>query len=686
MKKLLPVILLIILFLNSCSLFQNTPTITNDRVDKIEQEIALLKLSLNNQEKKLELLNKKSEDLSSKISNLEKDIDFVFSSIEASNSKTSEKLLSYKTELTNINKSIDLLKKQISDLKTVQEKNIYTDILNSMENRISDIEKNIYTLDNETLKKDYFYNISKKFITKDSTFILNLQNEFYSSLNSSITAVESLIEKKYYNIDNNIVDITDKISTLEKNYNSLTKEIDKISNSLYTISLGATELKNTIDQSVKSNLDNLLKTVNSLDKIWQINFETLEKDLDTLKNDYSQFKDLTSGIINEENLKKYVYQSVETETQREVAKLFYKTKSEELLKIKNLEENLDKLDKNMKNLQNSFELLSSRPPNTIDEKYKSKLEELERELTNALISFSNAEIKNLFGSSDQIIYQVKSGDTLSQIALTFGLGYNGIDLIKVANNIDDPRTIRVGQKLIIPVNNIENFLRWPLNYTNPSDYERIVIRFGDRISTGISVGLGILPLKDEAVYPALPGRVIDTGKYLNNSFYIKIDHGSGVISVYSNLFNINVKTGKWVDSETILGNVKKDKLFNFEIWKNGEPKDPMKLFFKYLGNFKATFYTEWDDKIIYYPAFRLTKSQNVPRPWVTVAADPNFLPLGTVVYIPEFRNSPNFGFFEIEDIGSKIVGNRLDIYINDVRLAQNTQNVSVYIVGKKNRR
>ncbi|WP_129409865.1 3D domain-containing protein [Marinitoga lauensis] len=112
----------------------------------------------------------------------------------------------------------------------------------------------------------------------------------------------------------------------------------------------------------------------------------------------------------------------------------------------------------------------------------------------------------------------------------------------------------------------------------------------------------------------------------------------------------------------------------------------MRLFFKYIGNFKATFYTEWDDKIIYYPAFRLTKSQNVPRPWVTVAADPKYLPLGTVVYIPEFRNSPNFGFFEIEDIGSKIIGNRLDIYINDVRLAQNTQNVSVYVVGKKNRR
>lgn len=686
MKKLIFLILLIVFSLNSCSLFQNTQTAEDTRIDDLEKEIFSLKLSLSNQEKEIEIINNKTEALSSSILDLEKEINHIASTVEASNNKFLNQLLTYKTELANINNSINKIKNQISKLESFQEKNVYIDAINNLENRVNNLEQNIHLLNNDTIKRDELDSFSEKFITKDSTLISELRNELYSSFNSSITNLEFLNENKFNLLEKDINNINEKISVLEKDYINLTEKTNSISKGLETLSLSATELESTIDQSVKENIDNLLKTINSLDKIWQINFETLEKDLDTLKSDYTSFKTLTSGIINEENLKKYVYQSVETETQREVAKLFYKTKSEELLKIKELEEKFNTLEKSMSNLQNSFEFLSSRPPDTIDEKYKTKLEELERELTNALISFSNAEIKNLFGSGDQIIYQVKSGDTLSQIALTFGLGYNGIDLIKVANNIDDPRAIRVGQKLIIPVNNIENFLRWPLSHTKPSNYERIVIRFGDRISTGISVGLGILPLKDDTIYPALPGRVIDTGKYLNNTYYIKVDHGSGVISVYSNLISINVKEGKWVDSETVLGNVKKDKLFNFEIWKNGEPKDPMRLFFKYIGNFKATFYTEWDDKIIYYPAFRLTKSQNVPRPWVTVAADPNFLPLGTVVYIPEFKNSPNFGFFEIEDIGSKIVGNRLDIYINDVRLAQNTQNVSVYIVGKKNRR
>jgi 3D (Asp-Asp-Asp) domain-containing protein/LysM repeat protein len=601
-------------------------------------------------------------------------------------------------------------------------------LLDSIENRINNIESNIRVLNNDSFKKEDFQILSKNFITKDSTLLENTINyvdnkinhldstykEAISSnlnsidtisqkiitLNSSITSLQfqinetnSLFNKmkndydlSFSNSASRLNVLSQRIENLEKNDLSVIQEITEFKDELKNLTLSSTEIKNSIDNSVKSHIENLLKTVNSLDKVWQINFETLEKDLDSLKNDYSGFKENISGLIKEDNLKKYVYESVETETQREVAKLFYKTKSEELLKIKNIEEKLGNIDKTIENLKSSFELLSSRPISTFDEKYKTKLEDLERELTNALISFSNAEIKNLFGSGDQIIYKIKPGDTLSQIAIAFGLGYNGIDLIKVANNIDDPRSIRVGQKLIIPVNNIEKFLTWPLSYTLPSNYERIIIRFGDRISTGVSVGLGILPLKDEAVKPALPGRIIDVGQSSNSSYYIKIDHGNGVVSVYSNLISKNVKEGQWVDNETILGNVKKDKLFNFEIWKNGEPKDPMKLFFKYIGNFKATFYTEWDDKIIYYPAFRLTKSQNVPRPWVTVAADPKYLPLGTVVYIPEFRNSPNMGFFEIEDIGSKIVGNRLDIYINDVRLAQSTQDVSVYVVGKKTRR
>lgn len=45
------------------------------------------------------------------------------------------------------------------------------------------------------------------------------------------------------------------------------------------------------------------------------------------------------------------------------------------------------------------------------------------------------------------IYVVQSGDTLSEIAVQFGVT---VEALAVRNNIDDPRSLRVGQKLIIP--------------------------------------------------------------------------------------------------------------------------------------------------------------------------------------------------------------------------------------------
>lgn len=143
-----------------------------------------------------------------------------------------------------------------------------------------------------------------------------------------------------------------------------------------------------------------------------------------------------------------------------------------------------------------------------------------------------------------------------------------------------------------------------------------------------------------------------------------------------------MKIGSWVGSDTAIGLLKQDKTFMFELWKSGEPKDPLRLFYTMNGKFLATYYTEWDDKLIYYPTFRITKSGEIPKNYYTIAADPNVLNLGTVVYIPELKDMPNNGFFVVEDTGGKILGNRIDIYVNDVRLANKTNDVTVYVVGK----
>jgi len=313
----------------------------------------------------------------------------------------------------------------------------------------------------------------------------------------------------------------------------------------------------------------------------------------------------------------------------------------------------------------------------------TKVSELEKRVNIALMSLSDAELKEIFESTDQFVYTLKSGDTLSAISQTFGLGQNGVEILTAANKITNPNTLKVGQKIIIPVDSVEKYIKWPLKTTMPSNYERIVVKFGQRISVGTSTGIGILPLSNEKIYPILPGKVIDSGKSQNDTFYVKVDHGNSLVTVYSNLVSLSVSVSSMVTTDTSLGTVKKDKMVTIELWKSGEPKDPLKLFFKSLGTFMATFYTEWDDRLIYYPAFRLTKSGVVPTNFQTIAADPKVLPLGTVVYIPKYAEMPNNGFFVVEDTGGKIIGNRIDVYINDVRQAFTTEDVELFIVGKK---
>ena len=49
--------------------------------------------------------------------------------------------------------------------------------------------------------------------------------------------------------------------------------------------------------------------------------------------------------------------------------------------------------------------------------------------------------------------------------------------------------------------------------------------------------------------------------------------------------------------------------------------------------------------------------------WYTVAAGSGY-PMGTIIYIPHFKNSPNGGWFVVQDRGGAITNNKVDIYMN----------------------
>lgn len=78
-----------------------------------------------------------------------------------------------------------------------------------------------------------------------------------------------------------------------------------------------------------------------------------------------------------------------------------------------------------------------------------------------------------------------------------------------------------------------------------------------------------------------------------------------------------------------------------------------------------------------YTGDTITSTGTTPK-WGTIAVDPNIIPYGTRVYIPQFGMT-----FTAEDTGSAIKGNKIDIFMNDDSKVENwgRKTIDIYIVG-----
>lgn len=63
------------------------------------------------------------------------------------------------------------------------------------------------------------------------------------------------------------------------------------------------------------------------------------------------------------------------------------------------------------------------------------------------------------------------------------------------------------------------------------------------------------------------------------------------------------------------------------------------------------------------PGYGKTASGAKASAWYTVAAGKAY-PMGTIIYIPHFKNQPNGGWFVVQDRGGSISNNKIDIYMN----------------------
>ncbi|MDY6896330.1 MAG: LysM peptidoglycan-binding domain-containing protein, partial [Thermotogota bacterium] len=524
--------------------------------------------------------------------------------------------------------------------------------LDALDERLTQMEEKINSLSDE------IYQISKNnSYAYDMTKSLKDQ---YTNIDSRVVTLENyLYEGRSSESIDKLLDLDQRVQSLENQIKNVSQQ--KVNNFTNTdldqrvskLEIQITELQNVVNNIPKNDQKILLDTVNSLtEKVNNLEQSFQNSEFYFLEN--GNIKELVQEEVDKLNLEKYVENIVDYKTEETVSKFYYQNQSEDILNVKSLENKVVSLNKEVDNVKYDLQKVITQPPNSFNEKYLGQIQNIEMKIDQLYRSVGAAEASYLFENSNEVRYQVKSGDTLISISNAFKLGNKGVQIILQANNLQSTN-IKVGQELIIPVNNIEEYIRWPFPKTSLANYENVVVRFGERNAGGVSSGIGVL-VQTEQVYPVLPGRVIETGKLANNNWYIKIDHGNSIVSVIGNIKTPYIDEGKWVDSNTSLGIANAGSIVTVELWKNGEPRDPLKLFYNMIGDFQATYYTEWDDKLVYSPTFRLTRSGEKPTPYKTIAADPDVLPLGTIVYIPELSDLPNKGYFEVQDTGAKVLG------------------------------
>ena len=97
-----------------------------------------------------------------------------------------------------------------------------------------------------------------------------------------------------------------------------------------------------------------------------------------------------------------------------------------------------------------------------------------------------------------------------------------------------------------------------------------------------NLGIDIKTNKNEKVYSVLDGVILTITNIRDYGNIIILDHGAGYYTVYSNLKNITVYEGQYVDTYTHLAEVAQgtnsnyndENIFNFQIWLNQEKLNP----------------------------------------------------------------------------------------------------------------
>ncbi|MDH5716060.1 MAG: LysM peptidoglycan-binding domain-containing M23 family metallopeptidase [Spirochaetia bacterium] len=182
----------------------------------------------------------------------------------------------------------------------------------------------------------------------------------------------------------------------------------------------------------------------------------------------------------------------------------------------------------------------------------------------------NYQASATFAKSNYVIYKIKNGDNLSNIAKRYKVSVR--DLIRW-NSIKKPNKLFYGKKLkIYKLNQDVNKEKYSISINKPVKNYKLFKNYNSK-SDIKNYGIVYKVKKNELVYPVKNGKVKKISYMRGFGFYILVDHGSGWLSMYSNIDKIQVNKGDIVTRKNILGKVNGDNMF-FLISHNGKPINP----------------------------------------------------------------------------------------------------------------
>ncbi len=438
-------------------------------------------------------------------------------------------------------------------------------------------------------------------------------------------------------VESSISENAQRLGDLEQRYKLLNEDVSSLESSLSSLDYRNSRNMRTLERNI-SDLNESVATLKDMVSDLEGSFETFKKGSEEMG---LSSKSLERRVGNLEEA---------LSNMREMIKDLRKSSEDDKEKILSVNDSIGNLNRKLEKLESASAEVES---------LKNELEKLKREVTSVLRMSSIAEEDPILAPVVDV--ELRKGDTVTEIAQAYEIS---VDEILKLNKIYNPRKLMVGQKLRLPVS-LKDRITLPVEQLRKGSVIKGIdesgwIRF--RVSGGVRA--------------AMPGRVVET-----KEGYVRIDHGNWVETSYKFSGKVYVKEGDWVKSGQIIGS--SESYLDFALLIESEPRDPFKYIFSRLGEFSATFYTEWEDGILPEQAsFRITKMGNIAKRWWTVAMDPSVVALGSYVYIPQLSRMPGGGIFHVEDIGSAIKGNRVDIYVGDMTLALDLwkRDVTLYVL------